>query len=408
VSPTTSQAAPALAPAEPAAAPAPSFFRPELDGLRFFAFLAVYLNHTFQFGVTGHHQHMPDALAHALGTVGMAGAFGVDLFFALSAYLITELLLRERQARGRLDVKAFYVRRILRIWPLYFLFLLLARVLAMAVKSEELSWGELFFFAFFSGNWAYAAHPVVTIAAPLWSVSVEEQFYLLWPWAVRRGSARRIALFAVGLVAVGVALRLALASHGIYEQWISKGSLTRVDGIAAGVLLAVALRGRMPRLGTAARLALLAAGLATLLWIAATFDLFVPPFDVLHEALGWPLVALACTAVLVSALGAEGFPFRLLASRPVVYLGRISYGLYVFHQLGLLVSGDAFPRYAEERPAWVLHLLVGLGLTVLLAAGSYRWIEQPFLRLKQRFTIVRSRPDAPPSSLAPHAARPTG
>jgi peptidoglycan/LPS O-acetylase OafA/YrhL len=370
----------------------PAFYRPELDGLRFFAFLAVYLNHTLLFGVGGHHQHMSDRLAHLLGTIGTAGAFGVDLFFALSAYLITELLLRERQARQRLDVRAFYLRRILRIWPLYFLFLALARLLAALVPSEHLSWLDVAAFALFSGNWAYAAHPVVTVAAPLWSVSVEEQFYLIWPWAVRRGSLRRIVLAAVGMVAVGMALRFALAEHGIYEQWISKGSLTRVDGIAAGALLAVALKGRVPRLGVAARLGLLGAGLAALLWVAATFDLLVPPFDVAHEVLGWPLVAVASVAILLSALGADGLPFRLLRSRPLVYLGRISYGLYVFHQVGLLLSGDAFPHYADSKLQWASHLLVGLAITVALAAASYRFVELPFLRLKQRFTVVRSRP----------------
>src|SRR5271167_1278609 len=110
----------------PADRAAPNFYRPELDGLRFFAFFAVYLNHTMSFGEQGHHRHMPDALGNALGTIGVAGAFGVDLFFVLSAYLLTELLVREGVARGTVDVRAFYLRRILRIWPLYFFFLALA------------------------------------------------------------------------------------------------------------------------------------------------------------------------------------------------------------------------------------------------------------------------------------------
>src|SRR3954471_13974328 len=87
------------------------FYRPELDGLRFVAFFAVYLNHTLLFGVGAHRPGLVGALEAVLGTVGVAGAFGVDLFFALSAYLITELLLRERAARGTLNVRAFYTRR---------------------------------------------------------------------------------------------------------------------------------------------------------------------------------------------------------------------------------------------------------------------------------------------------------
>jgi peptidoglycan/LPS O-acetylase OafA/YrhL len=379
---------PAAAPAEPGA-----FYRPELDGLRFFAFLAVYVNHTFLFGSVGHHRHMPDSLANALGDVGVAGAFGVDLFFVLSAYLITELLLRERRARGTLDVKAFYLRRILRIWPLYFLFLVFARALAAFVPGERFDWNHLLAFALFSGNWIWILRPVDTVAAPLWSVSIEEQFYICWPLVVRRGTVRRVVIAAVAILAVGAAVRLALSLHGVDEEWISRNSLTRVDGIAAGVLLAAALRGRLPRLAAGARLALLGGGLAALLVVARWFNPIANPVRPLSATLGCPLVALACCAILVSALGAEGAPFRLLRARPLVYLGRISYGLYVFHQVGLLVATRLFPRHAQAVGPWVGHLAVGLAVTVGLAALSYRFIEQPFLRLKQRFTVVRSRPD---------------
>jgi peptidoglycan/LPS O-acetylase OafA/YrhL len=384
----------------PPASGAPSsradrFYRPELDGLRFFAFFAVYLNHTALFGTAGHHRNLPDWVGDALGGIGAAGAFGVDLFFALSAYLITELLLRERDVRGSLDVRAFYARRILRIWPLYFAFLLLARALAYVVPGEALTWGDFLGFALFSGNWTYMLHPVATVAAPLWSVSVEEQFYILWPWAVRRASHRQMAALAVGIVAVGVALRVALALGGLSDPWVSKNSLTRADGIAAGVLLALALHRRALRLGLHTRSALLAGALACLLFIGHRFQLVDGPPNVVRMAVGWPLVAAACVAILLGVLGDRGIVGRLLASRPLVYLGRISYGLYVYHQVGLLVAGRAFPDHAASAKAWVAHFGLGLGVTIALAAASYAWLEKPFLRLKEtRFTIVRSRPDA--------------
>jgi peptidoglycan/LPS O-acetylase OafA/YrhL len=378
-----------------AEAKASRFYRPELDGLRFFAFFAVYINHTFLFGVGGHHHRVSDRAANLLGSVGVAGAFGVDLFFVLSAYLITELLLRERLLRGEVDVKAFYVRRILRIWPLYFLFLAFAYALTFFVAGEALSLRHLFAFAFFSGNWIYMARPVGTVAAPLWSVSVEEQFYILWPWAVRRGSPRRVALVALGLIAVGVAVRLGLSLGGIHEPWISKGSLTRVDGIAAGALLAAALKGRLPRLPQLSRAALFLGGLLGLFLIAARFHLFTGPITTLAQTFGWPLVALFCAAIVLSALGADASGLgAVLRSAPLVYLGRISYGLYVFHQVGLLVAERAFPEHAANAKAWAGHFLVGLFVTLLLGALSYRFVEQPFLRLKQRrFTVVSSRPE---------------
>jgi peptidoglycan/LPS O-acetylase OafA/YrhL len=384
-------------PSSGAAPPARSdrFYRPELDGLRFFAFFAVYLNHTATFGTAGHHRNLPDWLGNALGGVGAAGAFGVDLFFALSAYLITELLLRERDARGTLDVRAFYARRVLRIWPLYFAFLLLARALAYVVPGEAFTWGDFLGFALFSGNWTYMLHPVATVAAPLWSVSVEEQFYILWPFAVRRASRPQMAALAAGIVGVGIALRVALAVHGVSDPWVSKNSLTRADGIAAGVLLALALHGRPRRIGPWARSLLLAAGLGCLLAVGQRFELVDGPPNVGRMAVGWPLVAAACGAILLAVLGDRGIVGRLLASRVLVYLGRISYGLYVYHQVGLLVAGRAFPGHASSAKAWAAHFVLGLAMTIALAAASYAWLEKPFLRLKERrFTIVRSRPDA--------------
>jgi peptidoglycan/LPS O-acetylase OafA/YrhL len=370
------------------------FYRPELDGLRFFAFIAVYLNHAVPFGPAGHHHHVPDWVGDLLGGVAAAGDFGVDLFFALSAYLITELLLREKDVCGSLDVRAFYVRRILRIWPLYFAFLLLARVLAYVVPGEAFTWGDFLGYALFSGNWTYILHTVPTVAAPLWSVSVEEQFYILWPLAVRRATPRQVAALAAGLVAVGLAIRIALAMRGVGGEWVSKNSLTRDDGIAAGVLLALALHGRSPRISPWARHVLLAAGIVCLLGVGR-LQIDGPP-DVARMAVGWPLVAMACAAILLAVLGDRGDRGAfggLLASRPLVYLGRISYGLYVYHLVGLLVAERVVVDH--DAKTWIAHFGTGLVMTIALAAASHAWLEKPFLRLKERrFTIIRSRPDA--------------
>jgi peptidoglycan/LPS O-acetylase OafA/YrhL len=371
-----------------------AFYRPELDGLRFFAFLAVYVNHTVVFGVTGHHQRTPDWIAHGLGVVGTSGSFGVDLFYVLSSYLITELLLRERRARGALDVRAFYVRRVLRIWPLYLFFLALAYALTFVVPGERLSAPELLGFVLFSGNWVYMAHPVATVAAPLWSVSVEEQFYLLWPWAVRRASRRRIAGIALGLMVVGMAARCGFTLAGIVEPWISKNSLTRADGIACGVLLAAWLDGGLPKMSGGARLGTLLASLAILLLVSAAFHLYDGPFSVVHVTFGWWLAAVACAGIVVSTLGSTSGLAAPLRSRPLVYLGRISYGLYVWHQVGLLIGSWLFPDHDTSARQWAARIAVGLVATTALAAASYQWLEMPFLRLKQRrFTVVASRPE---------------
>jgi peptidoglycan/LPS O-acetylase OafA/YrhL len=370
---------------------AKSFYRPELDGIRFFAFLAVYVNHTMLFGAQGHHQHLPDWLGNALGTIGIAGAFGVDLFFVLSAYLITELLLREQAVRGAVDVTAFYLRRVLRIWPLYISVLALAMALTWVVPTEKFTWLHWIGFMLFSGNWVYMLQPVTTIAAPLWSISVEEQFYLAWPWVVQRAAPRRIAALAVGVIVIGMAARLVMGSWHLSGDLVTKNSLTRIDGIAAGVLLAVALRGRMPQLSGWTRAGLLACSAAVWWWVAGSFGLFDNTVALPALILGWPMVALAGAGMLLGVLGGKGPVAKILGSAPLAYLGRISYGLYVFHQLGLLLAARAFPQHEASVSQWLGHWILGLILTMAMAAASYRWLESPFLRMKrQRYTVVHS------------------
>ena len=152
-----------------------SFYRPELDCLRFFAFLAVFVHHTMPRQIDFYiAHHLPTALSN----VAYAGSFGVDLFFCLSAFLITELLLREKEEVGYLNVKAFYIRRILRIWPLYFAFVLFSFGLTFVDRNQHFSVSQLTMFLLLAGNWASAFTVISSVVAPLWSVSIEEQFYL--------------------------------------------------------------------------------------------------------------------------------------------------------------------------------------------------------------------------------------
>ena len=379
---------------ERAGARAGRFYRPELDGLRFFAFVAVYMEHTLGNGLGASHRHIPVWAGEAIAAVGVAGTFGVDLFFVLSSYLITELLLRERIALGVLDVKAFYIRRMLRIWPLYIFFVFVAYAIAFLVPGEGLTWKHVLGYLFFVGNWTYFLMPVNTVAGPLWSVALEEQFYLIWPWVVRKLPARRLAVCAAALIVLATLMRLLMGIVHPDQDWVSKNSFTRVDGIAVGALLAVGLRGGVPSLGSFARAALLASCVAVLLAVAYTFGLFNLPVALVPLMLGWPIAALACGGIVYCVIGSSGPFFAPLRSTPLVYLGRISFGLYVYHELVLKLGELVFP-HRDTSPAHMLaYWAFGLLVTIPVAAASYRWLELPFLRLKRaRFTRVESRPD---------------
>jgi peptidoglycan/LPS O-acetylase OafA/YrhL len=372
------------------------FYRPELDVLRFCAFLGVFFYHLRP------HAIPPELLRYTtlplvstlarLGSDAMeAGKFGVDLFFVLSAYLITELLVREKTKRGFLDVKAFYVRRILRIWPLYFFFIGLACALPVFMAGQVFTWQYVLAFLLLSGNWICALHGFpASVALPLWSVSIEEQFYLLWPQVVRRVSAKRMAEVAIGLLVMASVVRFVLLAAHTTMQLLWYSTFTRLDGIAVGILISLVLRGRVPSLSMRVRFLFVFLGLGGLMGASELLgsDLIAAP--TLLGMLGFPLVGAACTLLFLSVFGFPAERVRMVGWLRLVYLGKISYGLYVYHFLALLLARSAIgPLRMAIYPVYVL---LGFALTVAFSMASYHFLELPFLKLKERFTYVRSRP----------------
>jgi peptidoglycan/LPS O-acetylase OafA/YrhL len=367
---------------------AASFYRPELDTLRFLAFLGVFISHAADYPVSFLLQHhVPFLLASGLVAIAHGGPYGVDVFFVLSAYLITELLLREKRATGGLDVPAFYLRRALRIWPVYFLVVLLAAVVPALNPQHAFDSRYLLLFLAFMGNWSFVwfGWPW-TVAGPLWSVSIEEQFYLVWPPVVARLSERQIVAAALGMIVLANVVRVHAAVLGWDTQQLWGNTFAHLDSIAAGIAVAVILHGRTLTYGTPVRLALLLGAL--LCFSLRGHTVLIEPGERLSVAgtlIGYPAMVLASVALLLAFMGSS---FRSVS---LEYLGKISYGLYAYHAVCL---------WAVDR-LWVgnhgmVHVLLRipatLALTIAVAALSYRWIETPFLRLKRRFTLVRSRP----------------
>jgi peptidoglycan/LPS O-acetylase OafA/YrhL len=366
--------------------PRADFYHPEIDILRFGAFFLVYLWHAMPNSPSVYaHLGFSPVVARVASGFLHGGAYGVDLFFALSSYLITELLLREYRLRQSIDVKAFYVRRLLRIWPLYFLALLVGPVIMHVIKPGQplLEARYLLSFTFFIGNWACAWWGfAASVFNPLWSVSIEEQFYLSWP-LVMKYWIRHIKLISFGLIVCASLARVYCVLADVKHPGVWCNTLCRLDPIAGGALLASFLNGRVPTFRNATRFAMITGALA-LLALTGIYSDFAGPTSLI----GFPVAAVVSILLIAGTLGpVNGVrPARIL--QPLIYLGRISYGLYVFHVAAInLVS---VPSGSGVR--WALNLSESFGLTVLLAALSYRFVETPFLRLKQRFSRVESSP----------------
>lgn len=239
--------------------PAPSrYYRPELDVVRFLAFLLVFFHHNLPVGNDQHFAHFPTGFSSLLTAFHYACSFGLSLFFTLSAFLICELLLRERAIIGTVAVKQFYVRRILRIWPLYFFALAIGTIIIFLPGGNHEVLIGLGWYAVFLGSWftvfhGWLANPV----HPLWSISVEEQFYILAPWSVKYLSRALLYQFCVVILFVSNAWLYYLGSHNVGDTRIWTDTFVQFECFAAGILLCLILNGKTPKFAIWKRLILL-------------------------------------------------------------------------------------------------------------------------------------------------------
>ncbi len=346
-----------------------------LDGLRAISVIAVVWHHTAA-KVFGH------------SALGVAGSDGVTLFFAISGFLITTLLLRERDRAGRTDLRAFYGRRTRRIFPLYYAVLAMY-VIAVYVTERHSAAGQKFFdnlwsFATFTSNW-FVSLDERTIFYFAWSLAAEEQFYLLWPFLlVLLGKPQPALLFVCGL-----AVALVAAETFFHGPAPSGGALPGpVDKIPLAIVL-----------GSAGALALhTRRGFAWLKpWLVGRWHSAFY-FTLLLVVLGtqsFPRYAVHIVSVLlvISACATNDHALRrLLSLKPLVYVGTISFGIYLMHMLAGHAAAAAIGSVGLTM-TWPLSFVSTLLASVVAAGLSFRFFEQRFTAHKPPV-----RPDAHPKA----------
>ena len=324
---------------------------PGLTGLRAIAAFAVIIYHFCQ--VPGWH------------TVFAPGPYGVVCFFVLSGFLITWLLLKERDRTGTVDLKAFWLRRALRIFPAFYVYWLVQAALLGRVPADL--WASAFYFYnYFQG---FQHQWVMGVVAHTWTLAVEEQFYLLWPFVFVLIRNRMTLKRSLALAILAVQIARAIAWRWIPEAYIYEAFEFRCDALMLGCLLAIALRDRDPLPGWL---------LHPVMGIAAVcvFPLMMKGNSVtVFNAIGNTATAYASAILILQAIAYAPW---FLENRLVTYLGTLSYAIYLYHGLFLDV---VLHHRTWSTPLLFLMYTVG---TVGAASASYYLVEKPFLRMKRR------------------------
>ncbi len=350
---------------------------PSLDGLRGCAVLIVMC------------VHFSNLFGLRLASVG------VDIFFVLSGFLITTLLLVEYETCGRLSFRNFYVRRALRLTPALLIGVALfgAIDLLFRINDPDLVLKSMGVTSlFYVGNWVRALDLWNMVEfGHTWSLAIEEQFYLVWPatlvallWLFRRNYVA-IAI-VVGVMTVTLTGNRVLAIlDGASREWISSATQFRVDAILAGVVTALVLGRVRPRPSAAYFIAAMI-GLAVIIAILThphRYPLWQQPFVVLG----------ACALIVHFRVNRDSWLHRAMSMRWLIYTGVISYGLYIYHYPLVYLTVYRFGGALDPHIQQAIGLFVLFPLSFALAALSYRFAEAPALRLKRHFmSVPRAEP----------------
>lgn len=382
----------------PASTPTPpptSIYFENLNAIRFIAAFLVIVHHTEQLRSL---LHVPNHWGNPV--VLVIGKLGVVLFFVLSGFLISYLLFKEEDVTQTIDVRAFYMRRALRIWPLYFLIVfaalfVLPRLPAFTLADfpremvEKHLMAKLVLFVLFLPNLVLNVFGVIPYASQTWSIGAEEQFYLVWPvlnkWVKNKlwlmiGVIAGYLTVKVGLSHVLPPGRVLFVLSGLVES-------TPIDCMAIGGLFAVVLH-KPAGVASAIKQFLFRPAVQ---WVTLLAVTLLVGRGVTFEFLHYEIYAVLF-GILICNFAANPNRIFSLETPWLNYLGEISYGLYMFHTLAIVASIRLLQQ-THLLNEWLLYPLV-LTVAVTLAGLSYRFLERPFIRIKKKYAKIISGKDA--------------
>ena len=363
---------------------------PNLNGLRFIAAFLVIIHHVEQFKSISKIENYWGAIPF----IGIIGKLGVILFFVLSGFLITYLLLAEENSFKKISIKKFYMRRILRIWPLYFLIIILAFVVLPNIELftlpgyskdviySNLAW-KLILYAIFFPNLVLSLLGIIPYASHTWSIGTEEQFYLVWPVILKYIKKHRILLM-VGIIISYLAIKFFLLTS--FGNYIPYSNVIRafwnsfpIDCMAIGGLYSILLFQKSKYLKYIIRndLFYFSICLVTLFMIKGIYIPYIH-YEFYSVFFGLIIINFAVNKKIKISL----------ENTILNYLGNISYGLYMYHPIGIVLALYISLSF-DIHTNWLIYPL-SLILTITMAGLSYKYFESFFLKFKVRFSKILS------------------
>ncbi|MFH0864575.1 MAG: acyltransferase [Bacteroidota bacterium] len=363
-----------------------------LDALRFFAFLKVYLLHVPLQG------NFP-----VFSFLKSGGGFGVSFFFVLSGFLITYLLSAEKKNTGQINLKKFFLRRSFRIWPLYFLILIIIFLLPFGFKEQA----GLHITGGYNPDWKYSfsflenyvmlykdCYPITTPLSIFWSLCIEEHFYIVWMLLVFFIPFKKIHYFLITAIVLSWVARY--AEPCVFQDTLIRSNdlFTNADFFASGGILGYlvarnyeSISGLSSKIVPPVKYSLI----LFIILILIFHEYVLPGTQNIFYIINPTLIAILF-AMLIFILIPQDSKIRIGKKNILSYLGRISYGLYVYHLIFIHITFQYFINHKIILDDWgtlSLYILITFGGTVLLSMISFHFFEKPFLQLREK--IFKSR-----------------
>jgi len=319
------------------------------------------------------------------------GWIGVDIFFCLSAFLLTRLLTREINQNSTINIKHFFIRRLLRIWPLYFTYIIIAIAFSIYTGITNDNWFRTIGLLSFTENIfaAFCQYNPIWFTGHLWTISYEEQFYLILPFLipllVRVTKAKRNGLL-FAIFCAGSLCRIILIYCKVKQPAIWVLPITHFESILAGIFLAFI----SPPDKNRKNLSLYSFIIGALIFCII---LYLPDTGVTgyHLMLLYPCIGITTGCIVVAAItNKNNFVRSVLTNSIFVFLGKISFGLYVLHIASINMVDYILRQFDIAMP--ILTTIISFMVTIILSVLSYLLLETRFLKMKENFTAIASRP----------------